>query len=55
MAMTMAYIADGARTQKEEWEYGPDEEDRMSYEEWVDDIIPGDKVDHPLVPVIYPL
>lgn len=52
--MTLCYIPDGARTQPDDCEFGPDEEDTMSYEEWIEEVEPGEVIDHPLVPLVYP-
>ena len=52
LALTASYIADGARTIDKANRACVDDEDRSGYEGWIDDIEPGEKIVHPLVPLV---
>jgi hypothetical protein len=54
VAVSLAYVADGARTIPEESQFEPDDEDLISYEAWIQQVDKGAPVDHPLVPLVYP-
>ena len=54
VAFTASYVADGARLLDEHVLGRQDGEDSISYEDWIDDIVPGDIIAHNLLPLVWP-
>eukprot|EP00952_Eustigmatos_sp_NYUAD-ZCMA_P002339 10394-Eustigmatos_ZCMA.PRE.1 len=51
VAVTVCYIADGAKLIGAKAKHKPDDEDYMSYDTWIKDFKPGARIgDHPLLP-----
>jgi hypothetical protein len=54
VAISLAFVADNARLLGAKAEHRPDDEDDLSYADWLADFKPGAKItDHRLLPLVY--
>lgn len=54
MALTVCFMSADAKVMASDVLFVPDEEDSLSYEEWVGEVGLGNVVDHKLTPVVWP-
>lgn len=54
IAFTVTYFADGAHLVDEAGFDRVNDEDSPSYEAWIHDVEPGEPLEHPLLPLVYP-
>jgi hypothetical protein len=52
-AFTLVFIDADATRLGDDAIYEPDPEDSLSYKDWIEKIIPGEVVEHELVPLVY--
>lgn len=53
-AFTVSFFADGARLVDDLAIRGVNDEDAPSYQAWIEECEPGDVLEHPLLPIVYP-
>ena len=54
VALTVCFMSADAKVMASDVLFFPDEEDSLSYEEWVGEVGLGNVVDHKLTPVVWP-
>lgn len=54
VALTVCFTSAQAKVMGKDVLFFPDEEDAISYEDWIAEVGVGGVVDHPLLPIVYP-